>query len=140
MCLFEQQNCQDWRSAISKNVRRCQKTEPKLQKFYDSFIKTNTGIIYCLVVDSNGYAPAHNSNFSKPPTGDVDHDTRLSRHKRIFDDPVGIKLARNTETCLFQTYMQDTGAVLNDLSMPVFIKGKHWGAVRIGFKTDLLTS
>ena len=110
--------------------------EPELQRYYDDFIAKNPHLVYSLALDSNGYAPAHNSKFSEPPTGDVTHDTNLSRHKRIFNDPVGIKLARNTEPTLFQTYLRDTGEVLNDLSMPIFIQDKHWGAVRIGFKTD----
>ena len=59
-------------------------------------------------------------------------------HKRIFNDPVGLKLAKNQKTSLFQTYVRDTGEILNDLSMPIVIGGRHWGAVRIGFKTDLV--
>lgn len=113
--------------------RQC---EPELRSYYDSFISSHGNLVYCLAVDRNGYAPAHNTKFSEAPTGDVGHDTNFSRNKRIFDDPVGIKLARNREPSLFQTYVRDTGEVLNDLSMPITIAGKHWGAVRIGFKTS----
>ncbi|MBS4096545.1 MAG: methyl-accepting chemotaxis protein [Sulfuricella sp.] len=112
--------------------------EAELQRLYDAQLKGLNGLIYALAVDINGYAPTHNSAVSQPPSGDVDTDTRLCRNKRIFDDPVGIKLARNTEPSLFQTYVRDTGEVLNDLSMPIYIGGKHWGAVRIGFKTEIL--
>ncbi len=112
--------------------------EGDLQRLYDAQLKNIDGLIYALAVDVNGYAPAHNSGFSQTPTGNVDTDTRLCRHKRIFDDPVGIKLARNTEPSLFQTYVRDTGEVLNDLSMPIFVGGKHWGSVRVGFKTEIL--
>jgi methyl-accepting chemotaxis protein len=34
--------------------------------------------------------------------------------------------------------VRDTGEILNDLSMPITINGRHWGSVRIGFKTDLV--
>jgi len=29
--------------------------------------------------------------------------------------------------------MRDTGEILNDLSMPIFVDGKHWGAFIMGF-------
>jgi methyl-accepting chemotaxis protein len=132
---------QNYREIPGSNPKRFetgynQQCEPELRSYYDQFIAAHSSLVYCLAVDSNGYAPAHNSKFSQPPTGDVAHDTNFSRNKRLFDDPVGIKLARNQEASLFQTYVRDTGEVLNDLSMPVVINGKHWGAVRIGFKTD----
>jgi methyl-accepting chemotaxis protein len=34
---------------------------------------------------------------------------------------------------LFQTYIRDTGEVLNDMSMPVLLQGRRWGTLRIGF-------
>ena len=110
----------------------------ELTQIYDDFLKSYNGLIYTLAVDENGYAPAHNLASSNPPTGNPEVDVVKSRHKRIFNDPVGIKLARNQKHSLFQTYLRDTGEVLNDLSMPIFINNKHWGAVRIGFKTELL--
>jgi hypothetical protein len=51
-------------------------------------------------VDINGCAPAHKRRFSEPPTGECDHDLAKSWHQRIFDD----------------------------LSMPIVIDGRHWGA------------
>jgi methyl-accepting chemotaxis protein len=46
---------------------------------------------------------------------------------------VGRKLATNQRPSLFQTYVRDTGEVINDLSVPIMIDGRHWGAVRVGF-------
>ena len=108
-----------------------------LTKLYDA-VASQHGLVYALAVDRNGYAPAHNSKVSRSPTGDIDHDTRLCRHKRIFDDPVGKKLAQSEIPALLQTYLRDTGEVLSDLSVPVYIDGRHWGAVRIGFEAEQL--
>jgi methyl-accepting chemotaxis protein len=99
----------------------------------DATLKGGAAIVYALAMDSNGYAPAHNSKFSHPPTGDYEKDLAGTRHKRIFDDMVGLKLARNRAPSLFQTYLRDTGEILGDLSMPVLVRGRHWGAVRLGF-------
>jgi methyl-accepting chemotaxis protein len=119
-------------------TRYDQAVEAELQALYDALLQRLDGCLYALAVDRNGYAPAHNRKFSEPPTGQREHDLAKSRHKRIFDDPVGIKLARNTRPVLFQSYLRDTGEVVNDLSMPIVIDGRHWGAVRVGFDSERL--
>ena len=113
--------------------------DTELTRMYDDLLRDVPGLTYSLSVDTNGYAPAHNGIFSNTPSGDPVIDLAKCRHKRIFNDPVGIKLAKNQKTSLFQTYVRDTGEILNDLSMPITINGRHWGAVRIGFKTDMVS-
>ncbi|MCE1241517.1 MAG: methyl-accepting chemotaxis protein [Azonexaceae bacterium] len=112
--------------------------DAELTALYDRLLGEVPGLVYSLSVDTNGYAPAHNGVFSNPPSGDPAVDLTKCRHKRIFNDPVGIKLAKNQKSSLFQTYVRDTGEILNDLSMPIMVNGRHWGAVRIGFKTELV--
>ena len=112
--------------------------EKELQRIYDNTVGKLNGCLYALAVDDRGYAPAHNSKFSNAPSGNPAIDTGACRHKRIFDDPVGRKLAANTRQSLFQTYVRDTGEVINDLSIPVMINGRHWGAVRVGFDSTQL--
>lgn len=112
--------------------------EESLTTLYDNVLSQLPGCVYALAVDNKGYAPAHNKTFSHPPSGKPEVDLLKCRHKRIFDDPVGKKLAANTKPFLFQTYMRDTGEVINDLSIPIFIDGRHWGAVRVGFDSNRL--
>jgi methyl-accepting chemotaxis protein len=112
--------------------------DAELTRLYDDLLRDVPGLTYSLAVDNNGYAPAHNGQFSNAPSGDPAVDLAKCRHKRIFNDPVGAKLAKNQKSSLFQTYVRDTGEILNDLSMPIVISGRHWGAVRIGFKTDMV--
>ena len=71
-------------------------------------------------------------------TGDYENDLLHSRDKRIFDDPTGIRCARNTNPFLLQTYARDTGEVLSDLSLPIYIDDRHWGNVRLGFNPQVL--
>ena len=115
------------------NTSYDQAIDGQLQKLYDDTLSGLTGCMYALAVDDKGYAPAHNSKFSNPPTGNPAIDLGACRHKRIFDDLVGRKLAANKRPFLFQTYVRDTGEVINDLSVPILIDGRHWGAVRVGF-------
>jgi methyl-accepting chemotaxis protein len=115
-----------------------QAVEADLQALYDQVLASLPGCIYALSVDTRGYAPAHNTAFSQAPTGDYEQDLARCRAKRLFDDPVGQKLAANTKPFLFQSYLRDTGEVVNDLSMPILVSGRHWGAVRVGFENSRL--
>lgn len=112
--------------------------ENDLRRIYDDVLTSLPGCVYSLAVDNQGYAPSHNEKFSQKPTGDHATDLVHCRAKRIFDDVVGKKLAQNQKPFLFQSYLRDTGEVINDLSMPVFINGRHWGAVRVGFESSRL--
>ncbi len=114
--------------------------EKELQPIYDKMLGIINGSIYALCVDQNGYAPTHNSKFAKPPTGKYEVDLLNTRDKRIFGDKTGITLAKNQKPFLVQTYMRDTGEIINDFSMPLFIKGKHWGALRIGILSKALVA
>lgn len=110
--------------------------DAQLMRVYDDTLTQVPGITYALAVDNNGYAPAHIGALSNAPTGDYVADLAKCRHKRIFNDPVGIRVAKNQKQSLVQTYIRDTGHIDNDLSMPITINGRHWGAVRIGFKSE----
>lgn len=113
--------------------------ESKLQPLFDAFIKQRPEFIYAVAIDSNGYLPAHHSHLSKPVTGDPAVDNLQSRHQRIFNATrAEQRRANNTEPFLLQTFIRDTGEVLNDLSMPIHINGKHWGALIMGFNPDCL--
>lgn len=112
--------------------------ERELQSQYDRLVAELDGSIYCLCVDVNGYAGTHNKCFSQPLCGDYETDLLRSRDKRMFDDPTGIRSARNTNPFLLQTYARDTGEVLSDLSLPIFVDERHWGAVRLGFNPKVL--
>mgnify|MGYP001126048220 CR=1 FL=1 len=98
----------------------------------DAFLKDDQ-VVFAALVDRNDYLPAHNSKFARPQSGDPEKDKAFSRSKRIFDDPVGLAAARNTQDFLKQDYKRDTGENMWDISAPVYVGGKHWGAFRIGF-------
>jgi len=39
----------------------------------------------------------------------------------------------HTDTYRLQVYRRDTGEIMFDLSVPVFIDDKHWGGFRVGY-------
>ena len=96
-------------------------------------IRYKKQFLACAITDINGYAPIHLKALSQPETGDYQKDLAFSRHKRIYNDPVSLKSARNTEDVLFQVYMRDTGVQNADISVPVYIFGRHYGGFRAGY-------
>jgi methyl-accepting chemotaxis protein len=91
-------------------------------------------IVYAVTVDRHGYLPTHNQRYAQPLTGNLASDLVNNRTKRIFDDKTGLAAARSEAPFLVQRYLRDTGESMADLSVPVFVLGQRWGAVRIGYR------
>ena len=105
----------------------------------DGFL-ADSDVIYAVAEDINGYIPTHNTVYTQPLTGDRDTDLINNRTKRIFDDITGLTAAKNTEPFLRQDYARDTGVPFWDISVPIYVNGKHWGAFRVGFTFDRVNS
>ncbi|MBB1311840.1 MULTISPECIES: methyl-accepting chemotaxis protein [unclassified Pseudoalteromonas] len=99
-------------------------------------ILENDKILFAGAVDKKGYFPTHNKRYSQPITGNYQQDLVNNRTKRIFNDATGSRCGSHTESFLLQTYKRDTGEILHDLSVPIYVNGKHWGGFRIGFKSS----
>ena len=93
-------------------------------------------LVYVVVTDINGYLPTHNQRFSQPLTGQLAVDLVNNRTKRIFGDRTGFAAARSEAPYLVQRYKRDTGEVMVDLSVPIMVRGKHFGCVRFGYRRD----
>ena len=100
----------------------------------ESILARSPTIIYTVMVDRHGYLPTHNQRYSLPLTGNMASDLVNNRTKRIFNDRTGLAAAQSEAAFLVQRYQRDTGETLVDLSVPLFVQGAHWGAVRIGFR------
>jgi methyl-accepting chemotaxis protein len=134
----------------------------------DAVLAAEPRLTFALPFDLNVFAPAHNSAFSRDCTGDPAQDLTLNRTKRFFlDSPaltraarmdLGVELpvrrltrseiersgARLVEpreaeqSFLLQTYARDTGAVLSTLSVPLYVKGRRFGVVTLGWDPEQL--
>lgn len=100
----------------------------------EAVLAKSPAISFAVLVDRHGYLPTHNQRYSQPLTGNPATDLVNNRTKRIFDDRTGFAAATNEAPFLIQRYQRDTGEIMVDLSVPVFIRGQHWGAVRIGYR------
>lgn len=93
-------------------------------------------LFYAICVDRSGYVPSHNRRYTQRLTGDMIKDKDGNRTKRVFNDRTGLRAATNEDPFLLQTYLRDTGEIMNDMSTPIIIAGKHWGGVRIGYSAE----
>lgn len=121
-----------------------QKFHTKFDAFCDKLLPTiqepvldgNREVAYSIACDRRGYVPTHNNRFCQPLTGDEKKDIAGNRTKRVFGDPVGKRCGDHELPFLLQTYRRDTGEIMHDISAPVYVKGRHWGGVRIGYRTE----
>lgn len=100
----------------------------------EKVVKKSGAVLFAVVTDINGYLPTHNQRYSLPLTGNLAYDLVNNRTKRIFGDRTGLAAARNEVPYLLQRYKRDTGELMADLSVPVRVRGKHWGCARIGYR------
>lgn len=115
-------------------------TDELLPEIQEAVYGEDTLIIFCVAVDRNGFLPTHNTRFSEPQRpGEPEWNAGNSRNRRIFDDRTGIAAAKNTKPFLLQTYRRDMGggtfATMKDLSAPIYVQGRHWGGLRMGYKS-----
>jgi methyl-accepting chemotaxis protein len=115
-------------------------TDRVLPAIQERILESMPQLAYAGAVDNNGYFPTHNRKFSKPLTGDYETDLVNNRSKRIFNDRTGTRCGSNTKPFLLQTYKRDTGEVMHDLSVPIYVNGRHWGGFRIGYRSFAPTS
>ncbi len=111
-------------------------TDKVLRIILDDYLKQKPWFLYVVAVDRNGYLPTHNSKYSRPLTNNDDYNIKHNRTKRIYNDQTGLAAARNTKPYLLKTYERDTGETISDLSVPIYIQGKHWGAIRVGYRRN----
>ena len=108
--------------------------DKNIQGILDSYLKMSSRFAFFVATDRNGYLPTHNSKFSQPMTGNKEEDSKKNRTKVIFNDRTGLAAARNKAPYLLQPYSRDTGEIMYDLSVPLYVRNQHWGCVRVGFK------
>ena len=118
-------------------TRFCDFTDRVLQDRLEKVLASSDRVAFCAAVDRNGYLPTHNRKYSQPPGADPAWNAAHCRNRRKFDDPVGLAAARNTEPFIVQSYRRDMGggkaALMLDAAAPIIVKGRHWGALRLGY-------
>lgn len=108
----------------------CDQLLPALQ---EPLLEAHPWIVFAICANPDGYVPTHNLRFTQPLTGDAKRDLVGNRTKRKFTDRVGRSVGAHTDPYRLQVYRRDTGQIMFDLSTPIFVGGKHWGGLRVGY-------
>jgi len=113
-------------------------TDQVLPPIQEPILEIDEKIAFCAAVDKNGYLPTHILKVSKPQGPDPVWNNANCRNRRIFDDRTGLAAGRNTQEYILQAYPRDMGGgvrvMMKDLSAPIYVRGRHWGGVRLGYK------
>jgi methyl-accepting chemotaxis protein len=113
-------------------------TDRVLPQFQEPMLNFDQRVVFCAAVDEQGYLPTHNKKYAMTPGPDPTWNAANCRNRRIFNDRVGLAAGRNQRPYLVQTYRRDMGggnfAMMKDVSAPIFVKGKHWGGLRLAYR------
>jgi methyl-accepting chemotaxis protein len=113
-------------------------TDRILPPIQDPVQKIDPRIVFCVAWAKGGYLPTHNPNYRLPQGPDPVWNNANCRNRRLFSDRAVKKVAANTKPFLLQTYRRDMGGgnfvLMKDLSSPICVRGRHWGAFRMGFR------
>ena len=110
-----------------------------LPPFQEAFLAKDPRMVFCVMIDRNGYLPVHNKIYSHPQRpGDVAWNTANSRNRRIFNDAAGLAAGRNLRSYLIQSYARDMGngktVMMREIDVPIRVNGRHWGGFRTAYK------
>jgi methyl-accepting chemotaxis protein len=113
-------------------------TDRALPPIQDPLQRSDSRIVFCVAWSRGGYLPTHNPNYRHPQGKDPVWNAAHCRNRRLFKDRAVQKVARNSKPFLLQTYRRDMGGgnfvLMKDLSSPIWVRGRHWGAFRIGYR------
>ncbi len=125
----------DPRQHMTRFVRLTDEILPPIQ---EPVLTADPRVAFCAAVDRNGYLPTHNRQYSRPQGADPVWNAAHCRNRRVFNDRTGLAAGRNVQAFLLQTYRRDMGGgqfvLMKDLSVPIRVRGRHWGGLRIGFR------
>lgn len=113
-------------------------TDRVLPPIQDPVQKADPRIVYAVAWANGGFLATHNPDYSKPQGEDPAWNMANCRNRRLFNDRTVQKTAANTKSFLVQTYRRDMGGgkfvLMKDVSAPIVVNGRRWGAFRIGFR------
>ncbi len=131
----------------------------------DRYTDRNPDFNAVCVLDNNAFHVAHYRLMRAPITGDAATDRANNRVKRMFEgrtalrcgrvglpgaeaiaprsgrrafEAAGIALRRpaGRRPYLVQSYARDTGEIFNDLSLALYVRDQHFGALSIAYPAD----
>ena len=108
-----------------------------LPPIHEEMLKASPKVVFGLAINRDGYVSAHMASSSKPQGPDPVWNAANCRNRRIFNNRAELASVNHTSDHLLQTYIRDMGGgnvvLLKDASVPIVVRGKHWGGLRLGY-------
>jgi methyl-accepting chemotaxis protein len=137
----------------------------ELCSIVDRYTEEHRDFSAVCVIDNNSFHIAHSRLMRAPITGDPATDRANNRVKRIFDGRTALRCGRvglpgaedlpprigrrafeaaaislrrpaGPRPYLVQSYARDTGEVFGDLSIAIYVRDLHYGALSIAYPAD----
>jgi methyl-accepting chemotaxis protein len=109
-----------------------------LPSIQEELPKADPKVMFGLAVNQDGYVSAHQVYCSKPQGPDPVWNAANCRNRRLFNNHTELIAVTHTQDHLLQTYIRDMGGgqimLLKDASVPITVRGRHWGGLRLGYK------
>lgn len=111
------------------------------QDIVETAFDIGPGVIFSAVMNNDGYLALNSRKFSKPQRpNDPVWNAANCRNRRYFRDRVGMGVSTSKAEVLLQAYRREMGGgtyvTMKDISAPIFVRGRHWGGLRIGYKSE----
>lgn len=105
------------------------------------YYRLEANMAYAVATTRDCFVPIHHASLSQPqrPT-DLRFNQAFSRHRRIYDDRWTLRAAAFSPHPVVQACTRDIpegfGALVRDVSAPLYVQGRHWGAAQIAYVLD----
>jgi HAMP domain-containing protein len=111
-------------------------TDRAVRGFQDMLVDTFPDFLFAVALTADGYLPTHNSRSEQAFAGT---DSNSYRSKRIYPklpQAVGHEL----DPVLIAPYQRDNGDPAWNVSVPIMVKGRHWGSFQVVATFDSIAS
>ncbi|MCJ2057982.1 methyl-accepting chemotaxis protein [Methylobacterium sp. J-048] len=108
-----------------------------LQPIFEEIVAASPQIVACAAGDMNNYYPTVNAAFAKPPTDDPVWNAAHSRARTRQLDRTSLAQMTSDKPVLVQTYRRNMGSrfdMMKNVSVPIRVNGRRWGALRLMVK------
>ena len=105
----------------------------------DPIVEGNDKIKLCITCDENGYLSTHQRQYSQPQGVDPAWNDGNCRNRRIYKEATVIGLVKSRKPFALSVTRRKLGdgssLLMKSVSAPIFILGRHWGALIIGYES-----
>jgi|GWRWMinimDraft_6_1066014.scaffolds.fasta_scaffold03135_2 methyl-accepting chemotaxis protein len=108
------------------------------QPLLESVKATDPDAIMSVVCSSmKGFLPVHLKEYSRPPIGEISHDTKYCRNGRVLFEGCDITAKESEKDYIMAVYRHEgdgkTYKVVRNVYVPLRINGRRWGDLEIAY-------